>query len=103
MGHVFRAEKGDPVRDTVLLHEKQQAGNYSTPELNIPKKFRVGRPRTCWVRNTLSKIWEQFKWFGGYEANVRFNFKDPAHITLVEDMALRRHLMILHSTGWPTA
>eukprot|EP00973_Karenia_brevis_P012077 1639139-Karenia_brevis.AAC.1 len=46
MGHLFRANSNDPMRKVTLSH--QHTENYPNalpPELNLPHKFRVGRPR----------------------------------------------------------
>ena len=56
--------------------------------LNIPDKFRVGRPRMCWIRTHLEIIWERFKYLGG--ENGKFNFRNKLHLCMLEDFANQR-------------
>ena len=83
IGHLCRANCDDPVRKVIWTHAE---GEDAT--LNIPSKFRVGRPRMCWIRTYLEKIWDKFKYLAG--ENGKFNFKNRTHLNMVEDFAKER-------------
>eukprot|EP00973_Karenia_brevis_P086279 11964419-Karenia_brevis.AAC.1 len=56
MGHLFRANTNDPMRKATLLHQHtENFPNPSPPGLNLPPKFRVGRPRVNWARDVLGQ------------------------------------------------
>ena len=83
IGHICRAEKKDPIRKVIWTHSE---GENAT--LNIPDKFRVGRPRMCWIRTHLEIIWERFKYLSG--ENGKFNFRKKLHLSILEDFAKER-------------
>ena len=82
IGHICRAEKKDPIRQVIWTHAEGDA------TLNIPDKFRVGRPRMCWIRTHLEIIWERFKHLSG--ENGKFNFRKKLHLNILEDFAKER-------------
>ena len=91
IGHIFRADTKDPVRKVLWKHKapkERTEGENDDAKLNIPKKFRVGRPRTCWIRTHLEIVWERWKYMGGYEG--KFQFKSQEHLNHLEDMAVMR-------------
>ena len=83
IGHICRAGREDPVRKVIWAHAE---GENAT--LNIPSKFRVGRPRMCWIRTHLEKIWDKFKYLGGESG--KFNFRNKTHLNMLEDFANER-------------
>ena len=91
IGHIFRADTKDPVRKVLWKHKspkETQEGENKDVQLNLPEKFRVGRPRTCWIRTHLEIIWDRYKYLGGYEG--KFQFRSQDHLNHLEDMAMKR-------------
>eukprot|EP00973_Karenia_brevis_P065197 9053448-Karenia_brevis.AAC.1 len=67
MGHLFRADTRDPMRKVTLTHQHtENYPNPSPPELNLPREFRVGRPRVNWARDVLGQVWNEWSWTAGY-------------------------------------
>ena len=91
VGHIFRAQTYDPIRKVIWTHKAPRDVNQREEEhvtLNIPKKIRVGRPRTCWIRTHLESVWEKYKYLGGFDG--KFQFKTKEHLNHLEDMAVAR-------------
>ena len=89
IGHIFRAETKDPVRKVLWKHKspkEPQQEDDNNVKLNYPKKFRVGRPRACWIRSHLEILWETYKYWGGFD--VKFQSKTQEHLNPLEDMAM---------------
>ena len=91
IGHIFRTDTRNPVGKVLWKHrspQETQLGENRDVKLNLPKKFRVGRPRACWIRTHLEILWERYKYLGGYEG--KFQLKSQEHLNHLEDMAVMR-------------
>ena len=87
----------DPVRQVILRHEPPRLSENGLevawgeePKLTLPEQIRVVRPRTCWSRTYLELIWHKYKGLGGYETDAAFKFKNPEHISFLENIAFAR-------------
>eukprot|EP00973_Karenia_brevis_P093582 12417989-Karenia_brevis.AAC.1 len=57
--------------------------------MNIPDKFRAGRPKTKWIRDTMQQVWNKWSRCGGY-GQSNFKYRDPQHVQFIEWLALDR-------------
>ena len=91
IGHLFRSNTKDPVRKVIWTHKSPKEAREAEQQsatLNIQEKFRVGRPRTCWVRTHLETILEKYKFLGGFTG--KFQFNNSEHLNILEDAATSR-------------
>ena len=74
IGHIFRSSTDDSIRKIIWTHKAPkdtQKGEQQDATLNIPEKFRFGRPRTCWIRIHVETIWEKYALLRGIQWQVQ--------------------------------
>ena len=74
----------------MFLHPNPEQTPNDEQALNVPTKFRVGRPRINWMRDTLQHIWYKWSWCGGFDQHTKFNFRDQTRLEFLEGLAIDR-------------
>eukprot|EP00973_Karenia_brevis_P039213 5416000-Karenia_brevis.AAC.1 len=80
LGHTIRSKASDPISQCILKYPSvDENPEMDMQAMNIPDKFRVGRPTTNWIRDTMQHVWNKWSWCGRY-GHSNFKYRDPQHV-----------------------